>query len=107
MVAAAARAKLAVAYPRVDNTPGLPRCEDLEMTLETTRWDVTEFLDSDAAVAAYLDAVFEAGDPDEMRDALRHVARARGMAELAKAAGITRAGLYKALGEDGNPSFAT
>jgi len=77
------------------------------MTLETTRWDVTEFLDSDQAVAAYLDAVFEGGDPDEMRDALRHVARAKGMAELATAAGITRAGLYKALGEEGNPSFAT
>ena len=77
------------------------------MTLETTRWDVTEFLDGEAAIAAYLDAVFEAGDPDEMRDALRHVARAKGMAELAKAAGITRAGLYKALSEDGNPSFAT
>jgi len=77
------------------------------MALETTGWDVTEFLASDAAIAAYLDAVFEAGDPDEMRDALRHVARARGMTELAQAAGITRAGLYKALGESGNPSFAT
>lgn len=77
------------------------------MTLETTPWDVTEFLATDAAIAAYLDAVFEAGDPDEMRDALRHVARARGMSELARAAGITRAGLYKALGENGNPSFAT
>lgn len=32
------------------------------MTFETTRWDVTEFLDSDEAIAAYLDAVFEAGD---------------------------------------------
>jgi probable addiction module antidote protein len=79
----------------------------MTMKLETTRWDVTEFLGSDAAIAAYLDAVFEAGDPDEMRDALRHVARAKGMAELAREAGITRAGLYKALGEDGNPSFAT
>lgn len=77
------------------------------MTIESTRWDVTEFLASDAAIAAYLEAVFEAGDPDEMRDALRHVARAKGMAELAQAAGITRAGLYKALGENGNPSFAT
>lgn len=47
------------------------------MTLETTRWDVTEFLKSDAAIAAYLDAVFAEGDADEMRDALRHVARAK------------------------------
>jgi probable addiction module antidote protein len=77
------------------------------MTVETTVWDVTEFLGSDKAIAAYLDAVFEQGDADEMRDALRHVARAKGMTELAAAAGITRAGLYKALGEGGNPSFAT
>jgi DNA-binding phage protein len=46
------------------------------MALETTRWDITEFLDSDAAVAAYLHAVVEAGGADEMREALRHVARA-------------------------------
>ncbi|HEV2745911.1 MAG TPA: addiction module antidote protein [Allosphingosinicella sp.] len=77
------------------------------MTLETTGWDVTDFLSNDPAIAAYLDAVFDGGDVDEMRDALRHVARAKGITELAKAAGMTRAGLYKALGEDGNPSFAT
>lgn len=77
------------------------------MALETTGWDVTEFLGSDDAIAAYLEAVFEVGDPDEIRDALGHVARAKGMTELARNAGITRAGLYKALGEGGNPSFAT
>lgn len=77
------------------------------MGIETTRWDITEFLDNDAAIAAYLDAVFEVGDPEEIRDALLHVAKARGMTELAQAAGITRPGLYKALGEKGNPSFAT
>jgi len=47
------------------------------VSLQTTRWDVTEFLDSDEAIAAYLDAVFEGGNPDEMRDALGYVARAR------------------------------
>ncbi len=77
------------------------------MGIETTRWDITEFLDNDEAIATYLNAVFEAGDPDEIRDALRHVAKARGMTELAQATGITRPGLYKALGESGNPSFAT
>lgn len=53
------------------------------MTVETTRWYVTEFLENDAAIAAYLDAVFEAGDADEVRDALCHVARAKGTAGLA------------------------
>lgn len=77
------------------------------MTLETTKWDIADVLDSDEAIAAYLEAVFDDGDADEMRRALGHVARAKGMAGLAEAAGITRSGLYKALGDDGNPSFAT
>lgn len=77
------------------------------MTIETTRWDITQFLDNDQAIAAYLEAVFEEGDAEEIRSAIGHVARARGMGELAEAAGISRAGLYKALGEGGNPSFAT
>lgn len=77
------------------------------MAIETTRWDITEHLDSEAMIAEYLAAVFEDGDADEIRDAISHAARARGMTQLAQAAGITRAGLYKALGENGNPSFAT
>lgn len=77
------------------------------MAIETTRWDIADFLGDDSAIAAYLDAVFADGDVDEMRDALAHVARAKGMTDLAQAAGITRGGLYKALGENGNPSFAT
>lgn len=77
------------------------------MTIETIPWDITDVLSDDATIAAYLDEVFADGDPDEMRDALAHVARAKGMSDLAQAAGITRGGLYKALGENGNPSFAT
>ncbi len=46
-------------------------------------------------------------DPDFVRDALGIVARARGMAEIAKTAGLNRESLYKALGETGNPEFAT
>jgi probable addiction module antidote protein len=77
------------------------------MVIETERWDITEHLGTEEEIAAYLDAVFEVGDPEEIRDALAHVARARGMTGLAEAAGISRAGLYKALGEQGNPSFET
>ena len=77
------------------------------MGIATTRWDPAERLDSDEAVAAYLDAAFEDGDPTLIKAALGDVARARGMAEIATKAGITRAGLYKALGEDGNPAFET
>ena len=77
------------------------------MTIETVRWDITEHLGTDERIAAYLEAVFEDGDPAEIRDALGNVARARGMTAVAEKAGITRAGLYKALGENGNPSFDT
>jgi DNA-binding phage protein len=49
------------------------------MGLETKRWDVTEHLDSDEAVLAYLEAVFEDGDPQLIAAALNDVARARGV----------------------------
>ena len=72
----------------------------------TTRWDITEHLDSEESIAAYLSVVLQEGDASEIRDAIGHVARARGMTELAKKTGVTRVGLYKALSENGNPSFA-
>ena len=73
----------------------------------TTRWDITEHLGTDEKIAAYLEAVFEDGDAAEIRDAIGNVARAKGMTDVATKAGITRAGLYKALAENGNPSFET
>ena len=77
------------------------------MTVTTKPWDVTEHLDSEATIAAYLGAVFEDGDPALIKAAIGDVARARGMTAVAEKAGITRAGLYKALADEGNPSFAT
>jgi probable addiction module antidote protein len=73
----------------------------------TTRWDVTEHLDTDDAVAAYIDAALEDGDADVIKAALSDVARARGMSAMAEKVGVSRAGLYRALGEDGNPSLST
>ena len=77
------------------------------MGIATTRWDVTEHLDSEEAIAAYLDAVFEDGAPELIKAAIGDLACARGMTEIARKAGITRAGLYKALADTGNPSFTT
>ncbi|MEO8812383.1 MAG: addiction module antidote protein, partial [Caulobacteraceae bacterium] len=73
----------------------------------TSRWEVTDHLDSDEAIAAYRDAVFEDGESALIKAAIGDVARARGMSEIARQVGITRAGLYKALADRGNPSFAT
>ena len=71
------------------------------------KFDATEHLRTPEARAEYLNIVLTDGDPVEVRDALNLVARAQGMSEVAKAAGVTREGLYKTLGENGNPEFAT
>jgi probable addiction module antidote protein len=74
--------------------------------METTLWDVTEYLESEERIAGYLDAAFEDGDPAVIKAAIADVARAKGMTAIAEQAGLSRAGLYKALGEDGNPTLA-
>jgi probable addiction module antidote protein len=77
------------------------------MTTETKKWDVVEHLDSDDKVALFLEAVFEEGDPALIAAAVGDVARARGMSQVAKDAGLSRENLYRALSEGGNPEFAT
>jgi probable addiction module antidote protein len=74
-----------------------------------SRWDAADHLKTKAQIAAYLDACMEATGDDSalLAAALGDIARARGMAQLAKATGLTREGLYKSLAADGNPSFAT
>jgi probable addiction module antidote protein len=75
--------------------------------IATTRLDAAEYLDTTERQAAYITAAFETGDPAFVRDAIGVVARARGMAEVAKLAELNRESLYKALGETGNPEFST
>ncbi len=74
---------------------------------KTTRFDAADFLDTERRQVAYIAAALESGDADFVRDALGIVARARGMGEVAKNAGLNRESLYKALGESGNPEFST
>lgn len=74
---------------------------------KTTRFDAADYLDTEERQVAYITAALETGDADFVRDALGLVARARGMGEIAKNAGLNRESLYKALGETGNPEFGT
>src|SRR6266849_549467 len=74
---------------------------------KTTRFDAADYLDSEERQVAYIAAALETGDADFVRDALGIVARARGMGEIARNAGLNRESLYKALGEAGNPEFST
>jgi probable addiction module antidote protein len=73
----------------------------------TTRFDAADYLDTEERQVAYIAAALESGDADFVRDALGLVARARGMSEIARKAGLNRESLYKALGEAGNPEFGT
>ncbi len=77
------------------------------MTVETKKWDIVEHLDTDERIALFLEAVFEDGDPAVIAAAIGDVARARGMSQIAKEAGLSRENLYRALSEGGNPEFAT
>ncbi len=70
-------------------------------------WDVTRYLDSDEAIALYLDAVLEEDDPVLLAAALGDVARAKGMTSVSRETGLGRESLYKALSSTGNPEFAT
>ena len=74
---------------------------------KTLPWDSAAYLESDDDIANYLEAVFEDGDPALITHALGVVARAKGMSQIAQAAGLGRESLYKALSPDGNPEFAT
>ncbi|TPF93036.1 addiction module antidote protein [Bifidobacterium sp. UTBIF-78] len=70
-------------------------------------WDASEYLTGEQDAIDYLDAAAETGDPKLMQAAIGDVAKARGMGQIAKEAGVGRESLYKSLSHDGNPSFAT
>ncbi len=77
--------------------------------VKTVAYDVAEQLRSPEEMAAYLDAWLTEA-PDDIAGiarALGDIARARGMSQVARDAGLSRESLYKALSENGNPSFAT
>jgi len=77
------------------------------MAIETAPYDSADYLRTPEDIAAYLEAAFEDGDAAVITHALGVVARAEGMTEVARQAGLTRASLYKALSADGHPEFAT
>jgi probable addiction module antidote protein len=70
-------------------------------------FDMAQQLKNEEDIAAYLTIVMEDNDPSLLAAALGDIARARGMSDIAKAAGITREALYKALRPDAHPRFDT
>jgi len=76
---------------------------------KTSRYDVAEHLRTPEEMAAYLEACIEEADGDAMfiAKALGNIARAKGMAQVARDAGLSRESLYKALSGDRSPGFDT
>lgn len=70
-------------------------------------FDAAKYLNDDEAIAEYMTAVLEANDPDLLLLALGDVARAKGMAQVARDAGLGRESLYKALAPGAKPRFET
>ena len=70
-------------------------------------FDAARYLDSDEAIAEYMSVVLESDDPDLLLQALSDVARAKGMAQVARDAGLGRESLYKALAPGAKPRFET
>jgi len=75
--------------------------------LETTAFDAADYLSDEETIAEYLTAALDDPNPDVFLAAIRDVARARGMAQLAKDAGLGREGLYKALTPGAKPRYDT
>jgi probable addiction module antidote protein len=77
------------------------------MTTKTAPFDAADYLDNEETIAEFLTASMEDPNPDVFLMALRDVAKARGMADLAKASGLGRESLYKALAPGSKPRYDT
>jgi probable addiction module antidote protein len=73
----------------------------------TTIWDPASHLATAEDIAAYLEAALQDGDPQIVAAALGDIARAKGMSQVARDAGLGRESLYKSLSSSGNPELAT
>ena len=74
---------------------------------KTTPYDSAEYLNNIKATNAYMEEALKTDDPAFIARAIGTIARARGMSQIAKKAGLSRESLYKALSAEGNPEFST
>lgn len=74
---------------------------------ELPDFDMAQFLKSEEDIIEYLNQILEDGDSAELAAAIGHIAKARGMTEIARASGIKREALYKALRPNSHPRFDT
>ena len=75
--------------------------------METSKFDIADYLDSKEMIAEYLNTVLEEGDSSDIINAIGNIAKAIGMTKIAEETGMSRPSLYKALSEGAKPQFAT
>jgi len=77
------------------------------MSIELNEFDVSKYLDSKEMIAEYLSQVLADGDMDELLSAIGHIAKAKGMTQVAKDTGLGRESLYKTFAKGSKPKFET
>jgi len=75
--------------------------------METSKFDIADYLDSNEMIAEYLNAVLEEGNDADIITAIGHIAKAVGMTKIAEQTGMSRPSLYKALSDGAKPQFET
>jgi probable addiction module antidote protein len=77
------------------------------LKMETSKFDIADYLDSNEMVAEYLNEVLEHGNENDLITAIGNVAKAIGMTKIAEKSGLSRPSLYKALSDGAKPQFST
>jgi probable addiction module antidote protein len=75
--------------------------------METSKFDIADYLDSDELMIEYLNTVLSEGNDSELIVAIGHIAKSIGMTKIANETGLSRPSLYKALSEGSKPQFET
>jgi probable addiction module antidote protein len=75
--------------------------------METSTFDIADYLVSKEMIAEYLNSVLEEGDSADVINAIGHIAKAIGMTKISEETGLSRPSLYKALSDGAKPQFAT
>lgn len=75
--------------------------------METSKFDIADYLDNDEMIAAYLNTVLAEGNDSDLITAIGHIAKSMGMTKIASETGLSRPSLYKALSSGAKPQFET
>jgi len=75
--------------------------------METSRFDIADYLDNKEMIAEYLNSVLEEGDNSDVITAIGHIAKSIGMSKIADETGMSRPSLYKSLSDGAKPQFET